>query len=271
MSKKLVEMIQLEAVRRLRHGSGLDDAEINSLGIFPSLRESNRSGLIWYSSQRYEHPFHFLWMLWIFIFPNTSDFLWWPGSQISDLNPVRTNFVDHSLQIHENVLKDARSFCPNLNCIQTHCSIHSMFIISVLSFQPFFYGSLPIPDVDTNEIYPPKALITNGAMMSNLENRCGHFCYRDEKYFTPAGTVILNLSLLRVFAYKYVYRKMNTGAVTSDQKWRAFSNLCQILVRVIWLLSVVNRVSRYIASRVLLHVHLNFKPDLHPPQSRIFR
>ena len=52
---KLVEMIQLEAVRRLRHGSGFDYAEIDSLGIFPRLRESNRSGLIWYSSQRYEH------------------------------------------------------------------------------------------------------------------------------------------------------------------------------------------------------------------------
>jgi histone-lysine N-methyltransferase EZH2 len=60
---KLVEMIQLEAVRRLRHGSGFDEDEINSLGIFPSLRDSNRSGLIWYSSQRYEHilfPFHHL-------------------------------------------------------------------------------------------------------------------------------------------------------------------------------------------------------------------
>ena len=54
---KLVEMIQLEAVRRLRHGSGFDDAEINSLGILPPLRESNSSGLIWYSSQRYEHIF----------------------------------------------------------------------------------------------------------------------------------------------------------------------------------------------------------------------
>ena len=51
---KLVEMIQLEAVRRLRHGSGFDDAEIDSLNIFPRLRDSNRSGLIWYSSQRYE-------------------------------------------------------------------------------------------------------------------------------------------------------------------------------------------------------------------------
>ena len=52
---KLVEMIQLEAVRRLRHGCGFDDDEINSLCIFPNLRLSNRSGLIWYSSQRYEH------------------------------------------------------------------------------------------------------------------------------------------------------------------------------------------------------------------------
>ena len=57
---ELVEMIQLEAVRRLRHGSGFDDDEINSLGILPSLRDSNRSGLIWYSSQRYEHHLHFL-------------------------------------------------------------------------------------------------------------------------------------------------------------------------------------------------------------------
>jgi hypothetical protein len=56
-------MIQLEAVRRLRHGSGFDDAEIDSLAIFPPLRDSNRSGLIWYSSQRYEHHifiFHLL-------------------------------------------------------------------------------------------------------------------------------------------------------------------------------------------------------------------
>ena len=52
---ELDEMIQLEAVRRLRHGSGFDDAEIDSLDIFPVLRDSNRSGLIWYSSQRYEH------------------------------------------------------------------------------------------------------------------------------------------------------------------------------------------------------------------------
>ena len=51
---KLVEMIQLEAIRRLRHGSGFKDAEIDSLKIFPLLRESSRSGLIWYSSQRYE-------------------------------------------------------------------------------------------------------------------------------------------------------------------------------------------------------------------------
>ncbi|KAF8806487.1 SET domain-containing protein [Phlegmacium glaucopus] len=142
-----LEMIQLEAVRRLRHGSGFGDAEIKSLEIFPPLRDSNRSGLIWYSSQR--------------------DFLWWPGSQISELNPIRTNFVDHSLQIHENILKDAKPFCPNLNCIQTHCSIHK---------------------VETNEIYLPKALVTNGAMISNLENKCGDFCYKDEKYHTPAGT-----------------------------------------------------------------------------------
>ena len=59
-------------------------------------------------------------------------------------------------------------------------------LISLFSF---------IPEVETNEIYPPKALITNEAMMSNLENKCGDFCYKDEKYHTPAGTVILNLSL----------------------------------------------------------------------------
>lgn len=77
------------------------------------------------------NTFHFLW--WIVttpLFHTTSDFLWWPGSQISDLNHITTNFVDHSLQIHENILKDAKPFCPNLNCIQTRCSIHSMSIIN---------------------------------------------------------------------------------------------------------------------------------------------
>lgn len=38
---------------------------------------------------------------------------------------------------------------------------------------------------------------------------------------------------------------MIIGAIKSDQSWRVFSILCQILVRVIWLSSVVNRVSRY--------------------------
>lgn len=120
-------MIHLEAVRRLRHGpSGFDDTEINSLKIFPNLRESNRSGLIWYSSQRYEPPRSLIITPFNYFLP-TSDPLLWPGSQISNLNPIGTSFVDHSLQIHENILKDAKPFCPNLNCIQTHCSIHSMF------------------------------------------------------------------------------------------------------------------------------------------------
>ena len=47
-----------------------------------------------------------------------------------------------------------------------------------------------ILEVETNEIGPPKALITNEAMMSSLENKCGDFCYKDEKYHAPADTVI---------------------------------------------------------------------------------
>ena len=144
---KLVEMIQLEAVRRLRHGSGFEYVEIGSLGIFPPLRETNRSGLIWYSSQRYEHISSFPQNK--HLPPATSDFLPWPGSQMSDLNPISTNFVDHSLPIHENVLKDAKPFCPNLNCIQTYCSIHSTLstIYYPLLFQAFsihFQMSKPI-------------------------------------------------------------------------------------------------------------------------------
>ena len=38
------------------------------------------------------------------------------------------------------------------------------------------------------------------------------------------------------------------GAIKSDQRWMVFSSLCQILDRVIWLSSVVNRVSRYTTS-----------------------
>ena len=76
-------------------------------------------------------------------------------------------------------------------------------IISILLFQAHF-AVLSIPEVETNEIYPPKALITNGAMMSNLENKCGDFCYKDEKYHMPAGTVIPISSVLTLLLYKYV-------------------------------------------------------------------
>ena len=47
-----------------------------------------------------------------------------------------------------------------------------------------------------------------------------------------------------LFAYS-MSRKMKTGAVKSGQKWGVFSSLCQMLVPVIWLSSVVNRVLRY--------------------------
>ena len=65
-----------------------------------------------------------------------------------------------------------------------------IIIISILSFLAYS-ADLSIIEVENNEIHPPKALITNGAMMSNLGNKCGDFCYKDEKYYMPAGTVIL--------------------------------------------------------------------------------
>ena len=128
-----------------------------------------------------------------------------------------------------------------------------VFIVRLLLFLLLIYYPFKLispvnlfPEVETNEIFPPKALITNGSMMSNLENRCGDFCYKDEKYHLPAGTVILNSNFLILLLLEYVRKKkMIIGAIKNDQRWRVFSSLCPIPVRVIWLSSVVNRVSRY--------------------------
>lgn len=85
--------------------------------------------------------------------------------------------------------------------------------------------------------------------MSNLENKCGDFCYKDEKYHDmPAGMVILISSVLALSLIYSTFRKTIIGAAKSNQRWKVFSNLCQILVRVIWLSSVVNRALRYITS-----------------------
>ena len=87
-------------------------------------------------------------------------------------------------------------------------------------------------EVETNEIYPPKPLITNEAMMSSMEDKCDRFCYKDEKYHTPTGGTVILISSLCLFSYN-TFRKMYTGAAKSDQRWRAFSNSRQILVHVI--------------------------------------
>ena len=80
------------------------------------------------------------------------------------------------------------------------------------------------------------------------ENKCGVFCYKDEKFsILAAGTVNSFFFFFSSFMACFLMiesRKMNTGAVKIDQRSRAFSNLCQILVHVIWPLSVVNCVSR---------------------------
>ena len=112
--------------------------------------------------------------------------------------------------------------------------------------------------------------------MSNLEKKCGDFCYKDDKYHMPTGTVILISNVLTLLLY-ITSRKMIIGAVKNDQRWRVFSSLGQILVRVIWLSSVVNRALKYTMSlefcfqNIFQSFFFFFKPDLHSSQNHIFR
>ncbi|CAA7257426.1 unnamed protein product [Cyclocybe aegerita] len=137
------ETIQLEVARRL-YFDGLSFRDIDKLKILTtSLRIDESAGLIWSASQR--------------------DLLLWPGSQMTALPALPTKFVNPRLNIHENVMKDRLTFCPNLNCLSSRCHIHK--------------EAIPI------EL--PKPTVTNVMIKDSVGEPCDRDCFRtyDLDYF----------------------------------------------------------------------------------------
>jgi hypothetical protein len=107
-------MIQLETVRQLHYKEGLSFAEVNSLEMFSGLRVNSQSGLLWNTSQR--------------------DLLRWPGMLLSELPELILSDYGHmppddDLSAHLKV--GFTKFCPNPNCLQSHCQLHGELTISL--------------------------------------------------------------------------------------------------------------------------------------------
>ncbi|KDR78331.1 hypothetical protein GALMADRAFT_155285 [Galerina marginata CBS 339.88] len=132
-----LEMIQLEATRRLYYIHKFTFSDIDKLGIFAfPMRKTSAEGLIWYSAQR--------------------DSLRWPGSDLSGLERLPTDFVNPDLSLYEDVTRDLIKFCPRQNCLRSFCRLHH----------------------DANPVFPPKPTITNQKFKEDKSNPCNDNCYK---------------------------------------------------------------------------------------------
>lgn len=107
-------MIQLEGARRLIYQLGLTIIEVDDLRFFTPLRKSHASGLLWDTSQR--------------------DPLFWPGMQLSELPVLHVSdvgAVPTDGDFYGSLKVGLKRFCPNLNCIQTSCGVHSKYLLSL--------------------------------------------------------------------------------------------------------------------------------------------
>ncbi|KAF8172666.1 hypothetical protein BJ912DRAFT_993589 [Pholiota molesta] len=100
-----LEMIEMEVSRRLLYKHNFSIEDVDSLDILTHpLRETNKSGIIWYSRQR--------------------DFPWWTGAEPNELPHLESDRVDLAAGPYENVTKDNPTFCADLNCMFVNCGYH---------------------------------------------------------------------------------------------------------------------------------------------------
>lgn len=149
-----MEEIQSEAVRRLifgPHKFTLQD--VDDLGFFSLTRVTNSFGLLWDTTQR--------------------DSLIWPGAQFSNLDRLPTTWIIDTPDIFSVISKDINTFCPNLNCLHTFCSVHA--------------GKADVPYVICDEasgayqlatIEPAKAAETNESLKLSEVEPCGALCFK---------------------------------------------------------------------------------------------
>jgi hypothetical protein len=109
-------MIQLETVRQLHYKEGLSFVEVNSVKMFSGLRTTNQSGLLWNTSQR--------------------DLLRWPGMLLSELPELLLLDYGHippDDDLSAHLKAGFTKFCPNLNCLLSHCQLHGELIVSLFT------------------------------------------------------------------------------------------------------------------------------------------
>ncbi|KIM87762.1 hypothetical protein PILCRDRAFT_814478 [Piloderma croceum F 1598] len=151
-----LEVIQLETARRLHFGHKLSFAEIDGLSFLLPLRMSSYSGLLWNTFQR--------------------DILKWPGTYNPHLSSFTSTFEDdqngeaqirlrNDLQVRLGTLLE--TFCPNLNCVQAACTMHTGTNI---------YPE--IPNIHRSTYEPVKPRLTNQDIRRSEGTHCGEECFR---------------------------------------------------------------------------------------------
>lgn len=105
-----VELVQLEAVRRLYHQLGLSFSQVDDLNFFTKLRKTQESGLLWDTSQR--------------------DLRLWPGASVSNFPQLHISDVQPKVpeaDIFAHLKTGLKEFCGNMNCIHAECGLHRVF------------------------------------------------------------------------------------------------------------------------------------------------
>ncbi|PPQ91065.1 hypothetical protein CVT25_014733 [Psilocybe cyanescens] len=107
-----LEMIQLEATRRLYYIHNYTYEQIDEFGMFKrTVRGKGKESLIWHASQR--DPF------------------WWPGASLTAHPPLQTSKVNTELSLYDEVTRDLINFCPRLSCAVSFCKAHEYTLTEI--------------------------------------------------------------------------------------------------------------------------------------------
>jgi hypothetical protein len=102
-----VDVIELEVAHRLHfdHGIAIDDIDATNIFSMPLQDQEGFNGLIHKAAQR--------------------DLPQWPGRSPTEEFPLPRPSQPGPSETENRVQKVMGQFCPNLNCIDSYCSVHS--------------------------------------------------------------------------------------------------------------------------------------------------
>jgi hypothetical protein len=104
------------------------------------------------------------------------DLLKWSGNSLAPFPQLPMVNVPETWDIQARVNSVLRTFCPNLNCVESHCSVHGKTLAGMYNFQM----SHRIIVAEQPDMKAPVPKILNSSLRLAVGDPCDRDCFRHE-------------------------------------------------------------------------------------------